>query len=361
MTLRLPSESELREEATPTKPSDALTPQTLLEMYWYMLLSRRLDERCWAMHRQGKIAFHISGMGHEATQIGAAFAINRGVDYVHPYYRDLALVLALGVTPLDFMMSLYGKAGEYSSGGRQMPSHWSSRKVNLLSSSSPVATQVPQAAGLAFAIKYKWDTKLVDPNDATQPRVAITCLGEGSTSQGEWHEGMNWAGVHKLPFICIVQNNNYAISVPIDQQMAVHNVADRADAYGVRGVTADGNDLLQMYDVMKEAVNRAYRGDGATLIEAKTYRLTPHSSDDDDRTYRSREEVEGWKLKDPIHHFERTLRERGLLSEQESTDYNARAKQMIDEAQRQAEQMPYPPEEMLYERLYADDEVSANG
>jgi 2-oxoisovalerate dehydrogenase E1 component alpha subunit len=330
-------------------------------MYWYMLLSRRLDERCWAMHRQGKIAFHISGMGHEATQVGVAFAINRGVDYVHPYYRDLALVLAIGITPLDFMMSLFGKEGEYSSGGRQMPSHWSSRRLNLVSASSPVATQVPQAAGLAFAIKYKWDTGLVDPADASHPRVAITCLGEGSTSQGEWHEGMNWAGVHKLPFICIVQNNNYAISVPIEQQMAVHTVAERADAYGVRGVLADGNDVLLMYDVMSEAVDRAYRREGATLIEAKTYRLTPHSSDDDDRTYRSREEVEQWKLKDPIQHFEGQLMERGLLSAAERSDYDAKARQIVDEAQRQAEQLPYPDENTIYDKLYASEEMTAHG
>jgi 2-oxoisovalerate dehydrogenase E1 component alpha subunit len=156
-------------ERADSLPSASLAPETMLDMYWTMLLSRRVDERSWALHRQGKIAFHISGMGHEGCQVGAAFAINRGVDYVHPYYRDLALVLALGVTPRDFMISLYGKEGEYSSGGRQMPSHWSSKKHNLLSSSSPVATQVPQAAGLAFAIKYKWDNGLADPADETQP------------------------------------------------------------------------------------------------------------------------------------------------------------------------------------------------
>src|SRR3954453_11337550 len=143
-----------------SRPSESLSDQTLLEMYWYMVLARRLDERSWAMHRQGKIAFHISGMGHEATQIGTAFAINRGVDYVHPYYRDLALMLAVGVTPLDFMLSLLGKEGEISSGGRQMPSHWSARKVNIVTSSSVVATQVPQAAGLAFAIKSRWQMGL---------------------------------------------------------------------------------------------------------------------------------------------------------------------------------------------------------
>ncbi len=335
-------------------PSASLSSETLLDMYWSMLLSRRVDERSWALHRQGKIAFHISGMGHEASQVGAAFAINRGIDYVHPYYRDLALVLALGVTPRDFMISLYGKEGEYSSGGRQMPSHWSSKKHNLLSSSSPVATQVPQAAGLAFAIKYKWDNGLVDPSDETQPRVALTCLGEGSTSQGEWHEGLNWAGVHNLPFICLVQNNIYAISVPVDQQMAISNVADRAPAYGVNGIVVDGNDVLAVYDVMKTAVERAYSGNGATLIEAKTYRITPHSSDDDDRSYRSREEVELWKHRDPIQRFQKYLMERGILTQAKLEDYETRARRIVDEAQRDAEAQPYPPESFAVVGVYAE-------
>ncbi len=341
-------------EATASPPSSSLPPETLLDMFWAMLLARRVDERSWALHRQGKIAFHISGMGHEACQVGSAFAINRGVDYVHPYYRDLALVLALGVTPHDFMISLFGKDGELSSGARQMPSHWSARKFHLLSSSSPVATQVPQAAGVAFAIKYKWEMGLVDPADDTQPRLALTCLGEGSTSQGEWHEGMNWAGVHNLPFICLVQNNIYAISVPIDHQMAVSNVADRAEAYGVKGVVVNGNDVLAVYDVMKAAAERAYRGHGATLVEAKTYRITPHSSDDDDRSYRSREEVEMWKHRDPIQRLQKLLFDRGILTQARLNEFESRARQIVDQAQRDAEDAPYPPESSAFTGVYAE-------
>ncbi len=336
-----------------SRPSEQLSNETLLDMYWHMLLSRRTDERAWVLHRQGKIAFHISGMGHEATQVGAAFAINRGVDYVVPYYRDLALVMALGITPRDFMLSLFGKAGEISSKARQMPSHWGSKAHHILSTSSPVATQVPQAAGMAFAIKYQRENGLLDPNDAAQPRLALTCLGEGSTSQGEWHEGMNWAGVHTLPFICIVQNNNYAISVPIEQQMAVSHVAERAIAYGVQGVTVDGTDILAFYDVMRAAVARAYNGEGATLIEAKCYRLTPHSSDDDDRSYRPREEVEEAKRTDAILRYEQHLMGRGILSDALKQDYEQRARQMVDEAQRYAENAPYPEESSLYEDIYA--------
>lgn len=335
------------------RPSEKLSAETLLEMLWFMILSRRLDERAWILHRQGKIVFHISGMGHEAAQVAAAFTINRGVDYVHPYYRDLALMLAIGITPTDFMMSLYAKAGEYSSGGRQMPSHFGYRPLNIVSGSSPVATQVPQAAGLAFAIKYRQTMGLVSPNDSTQPRLALTSLGEGSTSQGEWHEGMNWAGVHNLPFICLVQNNLYAISVPVEEQMAVANVADRASAYGVKGVMVDGNDVLKMYDALHEAVERAYNGEGSTLIEAKTYRPVPHSSDDDDRSYRSREEVEEWKRKDPILRFEKWLTEQAILTPALLDEYEERARIEVDAAQAAAENAPYPAPEAALGDVYA--------
>lgn len=333
---------------TQTRPSDRLNQQTLRDMYWTMLLSRRLDERAWMLHRQGRIPFHISGMGHEGAQVGSAFAINRGVDYVHPYYRDLSLVLAIGVTPEDFMMSLFAKAGEYSSKARQMPSHFGYKPLNIISGSSPVATQVPQAAGLAYAIQYKQKMGLVDPADTTQPRLALTCLGEGSTSQGEWHEGMNWAGVHKLPFICLVQNNLYAISVPMDEQMAVRDVADRAAAYGVYGEVVDGNDILASYDVMKTAAEKAYNGDGPTLIEAKTYRIVPHSSDDDDRSYRTREEVEEWKRKDPILRFQKHLIQETILNPAMVDEYEERIKGEVDRAQYAAESSPEPaPEEAL--------------
>ncbi len=335
-------------ELTAERPSATLSEETLLEMYWYMLLSRRTDERAWVMHRQGKIPFHISAIGHEAAQVAAAYAINRGVDYVHPYYRDLTLVMAIGVTPFDFMMSLYGKKGELSSGARQMPSHFGAKHLNIVSGSSPVATQVPQAAGLAFAIKYRLSQGLQSPDDTSQPRLALTCLGEGSTSQGEWHEGMNWAGVHDLPFICLVQNNFYAISVPLEGQMAVASVADRAAAYGVHGISVDGTDVLAVYDAMKEAADRAYSGEGATLVEARCYRMTPHSSDDDDRTYRSREEVEEWKKKDPLIQFQKRLLKEGVLTKELVEEYDAKAKAEVDSAQQRAEAAPWPePEEAL--------------
>lgn len=311
-----------------------LAPDMLLDMYWQMVRARRTDERTWVLHRQGKIAFHISGIGHEAIQIGAAFALRPGYDYAHLYYRDLGFAFALGYTPRDFYLAVFGKAGEPTSGARQMPSHFSSRRYGMLPPSSPVATQVPQAAGVALACQMRGED-----------RVTVATLGEGSTSEGDFFEGLNWAGVRRLPMICLVENNIYAISVPIDKQMTVHNVADRAAAFGVTGQIVDGNDVLDSYRGMKEAVDRARSGGGATLLEAKTYRPVPHSSDDDDRTYRSRAEVEEWKRRDPILRFQTYLRERGLLDDTQIEEVEARVRQEVDEAQAHAIAAPYPPAE----------------
>lgn len=337
--------TELKTDLPPIEIDDAdinLDTETMLEMFWQMLRSHRLDERAWVLHRQGKIAFHISGLGHEAIQVGMAFAIKRGYDYVHPYYRDLALNLAIGHTPREFMLSLFGKQGETTSGARQMPSHWGSKQLNIVSGSSPVATQVPQAAGMALAAKLRGED-----------RIAITDLGEGSTSEGDFYEGLNWAGVHKLPLVCVVQNNVYAISVPIEKQMAVPNVADRAAMFGIAGAICDGNDVLASYRTVAEAVERARAGEGATLVEAKTYRPVPHSSDDDDRTYRAREEVEEWKKRDPIKRFEAYLKGKGILTDTLLDEYEERAKSQVNEAQQFAESAPFPPPEAALGTIFA--------
>ncbi|MCY3907448.1 MAG: thiamine pyrophosphate-dependent dehydrogenase E1 component subunit alpha [Anaerolineaceae bacterium] len=329
-----------------TRPSQVLSDDTLLEMYRLMLLSRRLDERAWALHRQGRVQFHVSAMGHEATQVGAAFAVNRGVDYVVPYYRDLAMAIALGCSALDFMLGLFARRDDPWSAGRQMPCHFSDRGRHIISGSSTVATQVPQAAGLALAVRYRQQAGLVDPQDETQPRLALTSLGEGSTNQGEWHEGMNWAGVQSLPLVCLVENNRYAISVPQTEQMAIPSVATRAASYGAQGESVDGNDVLAVYDAMHAAVQRAYRGEGPSLVEAHTYRLTPHTSDDDDRSYRSREEVAAAGEVEPLVRYRSVLLDRGLLTTALADELEAQTRARVDEAQRAAEASPEPaPEE----------------
>lgn len=318
-----------------------LSDEQALEMYWYILLSRRLDERLWILHRQHEIAFHISGIGHEGTQVGAAYALRKGHDWLHPYYRDTAMVLTLGVTPREIMLAGYGKKGEPSSGAHQMPSHFSYRPLKIVTGSSPVATQIPQAAGIAFAIKYRGSDEVI-----------LTCFGEGSTAEGDFHEGLNWAGIYKLPVLFLCENNQYAISVPAQKEMPVKNVADRAIAYGMPGVVVDGNDSLEVYRVIKEAADRARRGEGPTLIEAKTYRPVPHSSDDDDRTYRSRAEVEAWKKKDPVLQMRQYLESIELMDDIKSQSYEERARQIVDDANEFGRNAEFPAPEAALENVW---------
>lgn len=320
-----------------------LTDEQVLEMYWHILLARRLDERMWILHRQHQVAFHISGIGHEAVQVGAATALRRGFDFVHPYYRDLALCLTLGLTPRDLMMALFGKKGDPLSGGHQMPAHYSSRELKIISGSSPVATQIPQASGIGFAIQYEGTDQVV-----------LTCFGEGSTAEGDFHEGLNWAGIFKLPVIFLCQNNQYAISVPVEREMPVQNVADRAVAYGMPGVIFDGNDFLEAFRTVKQAVDRARRGEGASLLEAKTYRPVPHSSDDDDRTYRSREEVEMWKKRDPVLMAREYCLQEGLITEEKNQEYETRARQIVDDANEFAQNATFPDPQEAFVNVWGE-------
>ncbi len=322
-----------------------LGAETLLEMYWLMVLSRKLDERAWILHRQGKIAFHISGIGHEAAQVGAAMALRRGEDWIAPYYRDLALMLALGLTPTEFMLGVQGKAGEPSSGARQMPSHWGLRRANVVSHSSPVGTQTSHAAGIGLGIKMRGDDAIV-----------LTSIGEGSTSQGEWYEGVNWAAVHKLPVIFLVENNVYAISVRQEQQMAVAQVAHKADGLGLPGVTVDGLDALAVHQEVSAAAARARAGEGPTVVEVMVHRMTPHSSDDDDRSYRTREEMDGIKATDPLDLFQEKLMSDGLLTDSANAEIAARAKSEVEAAVAAATEAPYPDLAEAAYPVYAEDQ-----
>lgn len=329
----------------PSAPAAVTAPprETLLEMYETMVRARRLDERCWLLHRQGKIGFHISGIGHEAAQVGIAFAMRRGYDFLHPYYRDLAMVLALGMPMRGVLLGSFGKQGDPSSGGRQMPNHYCYKPGNVFSVSSPVGTQLPQAAGLALAEKLKGGD-----------RVTVTCIGEGATSEGDFHEALDWAGVHKLPLVVVVENNEYAISVPMRLQMAIERVADRAAAYGIRGVSVDGLDVFASYAAAKEAVDIARTGGGTTLLEVRVARLTPHSSDDNDSTYRSPEERAKLKAQDPLPRFQKQLLEMGVLDKGLIQEIEARALAEVDDALRYAESAPYPPVEWARGPVFAE-------
>jgi 2-oxoisovalerate dehydrogenase E1 component alpha subunit len=319
-----------------------LDEDDLLKMYHYMLLARRVDERSWILNRQGKAAFVISCQGQEAAQIGAAYNLRPGYDYLYPYYRDSGMTLLLGQTPRGQFLSLLGKKEDPNSAGRQMPGHYSSRDLNIVTASAPIAVQYPQAVGSALAFKMRGEDGVV-----------LTSGGEASTSEGDWHEAMNFAGIYDLPVVFLIQNNVYAISVPEPLQVA-GSIAKRAEGYGFPGYEIDGNDVLAVYETAKEAVDRARRDDGPTLIEAKTYRLTAHSSDDDDRRYRERVEIEEWRLKDPIMRFEKYLTENGLLDEEKKDELEAQIKAEVAEASDYAEEAPFADPEEALERVYAE-------
>ncbi|MBA3425682.1 MAG: thiamine pyrophosphate-dependent dehydrogenase E1 component subunit alpha [Rubrobacter sp.] len=319
-----------------------LGEQDLLKLYRHMLVARRVDERSWILNRQGKAAFVISCQGQEAAQIGAAYNLRPGYDYLYPYYRDSGMTLLLGQTPRDQFLSILGKGEDPNSGGRQMPGHFSSRELNIVTASAPVGVQYPQATGTALAFKMRGEDGVV-----------MASGGEASTSGGDWHEAMNFAGIHDLPVIFLIENNVYAISVPSKLQVA-GSIAKRAEGYGFPGVEVDGNDVLAVYEAARDAVGRARRGDGPTLIEAKTYRITAHSSDDDDRRYREREEIEEWRLKDPIIRFEKYLFDNGLLDEEGKEAMDREIKAEVAEASEYAENAPFADPEDVLTGVYAE-------
>lgn len=318
-----------------------LTDRDCLEMYRLMLTARRFDERTWLLNRAGKIPFLVSCQGQEALQVGAAYALDQDHDYSAPYYRDFGVVLTLGMTVEELMLQAFAKAADPNSGGRQMPGHFGSKRLRMLSGSSPVSTQVPHAVGVGLACKMNDDRA-----------VSFVTLGEGSTNQGDFHEGANFAAVHKLPVIIMVENNQYAISVPLNKQVACERISDRAIGYGMHGETVDGNDPLAVYSAIKQARKRAIDGEGPSLIEAISYRLTAHSSDDDDLTYRTKEEIETAKKEDGLLRFKKYLSDQNILTTELEEEMEAKIKHEIDQATMAAEKAPYPAPETLFDGVY---------
>ncbi|MGD6834817.1 thiamine pyrophosphate-dependent dehydrogenase E1 component subunit alpha [Sutcliffiella halmapala] len=320
-----------------------LSDENVLEMFRTMLMARRIDERMWLLNRAGKIPFVISCQGQEAAQVGAAFALDREKDYVLPYYRDMGVVLTFGMTATELMLSGFAKAEDPNSGGRQMPGHFGQKKNRIVTGSSPVTTQVPHAVGVALGGRLEGKNL-----------VTFVTFGEGSSNQGDFHEGANYAAVHKLPVIFMCENNKYAISVPYEKQVACEKISDRALGYGMPGITIDGNDPLEVYAAVKEAADRGRRGEGPTLVEAISYRLTPHSSDDDDRAYRERDEVDAAKAKDPIISFAAYLKEVGVLTDEKEKEMNDEIAKEVNEATEYAENAPYADAESAMKHVYAE-------
>ncbi|HEX7056090.1 MAG TPA: thiamine pyrophosphate-dependent dehydrogenase E1 component subunit alpha [Bacilli bacterium] len=320
-----------------------LSDGKLVEMYTTMLTARKFDERSLLLQRAGKIPFHVSGIGQEAGQTAAAFAFDTRTDYFLPYYRDYAFVLGVGMTAQELLLSAFAKAEEPNSGGRQMPGHFGCKRLRIVTGSSPVATQIPHAAGIAYAGKLR-----------KEKFCTFVSLGEGSTNQGDFHEGCNFMGVHKLPVVIFCENNQYAISTPYAKSLGCAKIADRAIGYGFAGVRVDGNDVLEVYRIVKEARKRALNGEGPTLIEAMMYRLSPHSTSDDDMLYRSKEEVEENRRRDGILRLKEYMLACGIWDEQKDKELHDRVQKVINEATKYAEQAPYPAPEDTLKHVYGE-------
>ncbi|HEX6513377.1 MAG TPA: thiamine pyrophosphate-dependent dehydrogenase E1 component subunit alpha [Chloroflexota bacterium] len=309
-----------------------------------MALTRAVDEKAWTLNRQGRLPFVASCRGHEAAQVGSAYALRPKHDVVFTYYRDIGVALTLGMEARDLFFSSFGKPTPVNGSSRHLPWHLIHKELRLMPVTSVVGTQIPQAAGAALASKLRHE-------DA----VTMVYFGDGATSEGDFHEGMNWAGIHKLPMVFFCQNNGYAISVPAARQMGVVNVADRAQAYGFEGVTIDGTDPEQVFRATRTAVERARAGGGPTLVEAKLRRLRPHSSDDDDRRYLSPEEREALQRHDPMDAFRQRLLRRRILDDAGLAAMDAEAKDIAERAADEAEHAPEARREDILKHLFAEN------
>ena len=301
-------------------------------MYYYVALARALDERMWVLQRAGKAMFVISGAGHEGCQVAAMWPMDKKLDWFVPYYRSVAACLVKGMTATDMLLGLFARATDPSSGGRQMPGHYGHPRFKILSTSSPVGTQYPHAVGIAYASRLR-----------RTGEVTMVSIGEGGTSQGDWHEALNFAAIHKCPVLLIVENNELAISV-------------RAAGYGMPGVTADGSDVLECFRVTREAYDRAKRGEGPTLIEFAVPRLGSHSSDDQQERYRSREELEQVRKRDPLLTFRAYLERVGLLTQGTLQDMTDRVRREIDLSTDEADRAPLPQPDTATRHVFYEGE-----
>lgn len=323
--------------------SCGLTDADLVAMYRTMALARALDERMWILNRAGRAPFVISGQGHEGAQTGIAWPLRRDHDWVAPFYRSIATCLVAGMTPRELMLTQFARASDPSSGGRQMPGHYGHPGHHVVSVSSPVATQILHAAGIALAARIRG-----------LDQVALAIMGEGSSNQGDVHEALNFAAIHRLPLVFAVENNGYAISVPADRELSVRDVAVRAAGYGIPGVVVDGTDVLACYAAARDAFDRARRGDGPTLIEAKVTRLTAHSSDDQQTKYRSESDLAEGRRRDPLPIFRDQLRGAGVLDDVAETRLAAEVAAAVEDATEFAEAEPDPDPATGIDHVYGD-------
>ncbi len=317
-----------------------LPMERIVELYRAMVRTRLVDEQLVKLQRQGRIGFHIGSLGEEAAILGSAAAM-REQDWIFPCYREFGALLWRGMPLQTYLDNMYGNAEDVVK-GRQMPDHYTGRPYRFGSVSSPIGTQMPQAVGFSWAAKKKGEDL-----------VAAVFLGEGASSSNDFHVAMNFAGVFKTPTLFLLRNNRWAISVPAERQTASSSFAVKAVAYGMPGVQCDGNDLLAVYVTVREAVERAARGEGPTLVELLTYRLGGHSTSDDPRAYRPETEVERWRATDPLVRLRRFLEAQGAWDEAREGACRKDVEAELKAAVAAAEKKGPPPLESMFEDVYA--------
>jgi len=317
--------------------------ERVLDAYRTVLQARALDDRRFVLNRAGKLAFIISPRGHEIAQVAAITALEPGRDRFCLYYRDFAAALACGFTPQELMLAAFARAADPSSGGRQTPGNFGSRRRGVIIGSSTVGPQIPKAAGIGLALKWRGEGAL-----------CYVSFGEGATSQGDFHEGLNFAAIHRCPVIFFCENNHWAISVPQRLQVAGPGVAERAAAYGIPGVRVSGDDFFAVHAVVQEAAGRARAGEGPSLIEAEVLRLQSHSTDDDQRAYRDAGELAAEAERDPIPRMRDALVERGWLNADDDAALREDVNREVERATDAAEAAPDPDPASLGRHVYAD-------
>jgi pyruvate dehydrogenase E1 component alpha subunit len=310
-------------------------------LYRAMVRTRLLDERLTALQRQGRIGFHIGSLGEEAAILGSAFAMRRQ-DWIFPCYREFGAALLRGMPLQRYIDNMFGNASDPAK-GRQMPDHYCFREARFTSVSSPIGTQITQAVGFAWAARIKRDDLAV-----------LAYFGDGATSSAEFHNGLNFAGVFRTPTVLFCRNNGWAISVPTERQTASAGFASKGVAYGIPGVRVDGNDLFAVVKVTRDAVARAARGEGPTLIEALTYRIEGHSTSDDPKAYRPEAGVEPWKRLDPLARLRRHLDRTGGMNDAAHKEIEATADAELRAAVAAAEKTPPPSLESMFEDVFAE-------
>ena len=316
-----------------------LSDSILIDMYTYMIRARILDQWLLKLQRMGRVALHAPNKGQEAVSVGATLALKKE-DWLFPSYRELGAYLVRGMTEEEILDRALANIDDPLKGSDF--AIYGHRKYNMIPAPVPVANQIPHAVGAAIAAKILGD-----------PIVTMAFFGDGASSRGDFHAGLNFAGVFKAPVVFVLQNNQWAISVPVKRQTASKTLAIKAIAYGIRGVRIDGNDILAVYFTAKAAVEAARSGDGPTLIEALTYRLGPHTTADDPSRYRSSEEVSKWEIREPLRRFKLYLLKTGVIDEGEDLELWKRQEERIEKAVVRALEKPPLPPEVILEDVYS--------